>query len=153
MGKRRPSFSDNQLIFSFDAPVPAREAASLAGLGRMVASSVGAILKGDERDRYEIAARMSALLDETVTKDMLDGYSAEARETHNISFHRMLALLAVTDRHDVLDALIRKIGAAVLVGEEIHTAQLGHIDRQIAELKARRKTIETSARPIGREGR
>jgi len=150
MGKRRPAFSDNQLIFSFDAPVPAREAAALAGLGKMVASAVARVLHEDDRDRYDIAGRMSALLDETVSKEMLDGYAAEAREGHNISFHRMLALIAATDRHDVLDAMMRKIGAAVLVGEEIHTAQLGHIDRKIAALQAEKKRIAGSAKPIGR---
>ncbi|HEX7821071.1 MAG TPA: hypothetical protein VF463_10680 [Sphingobium sp.] len=148
--KRRPSFTADQLIFTFDAPAPARAESSLAGMQKMVAAAVGRILHEDERNRHQIAARMSELLDETVSKSMLDGYSSEAREEFSISFHRLLALIAATDRHDVLDALIRPIGGAVLVGEEIHTAQLGHLDRQIAELRARRKHIEGSARPIGR---
>lgn len=148
--KRRPSFTADQLIFSFDAPVPARTEASLAGLGKQVASAVGEILHKDERNRHQIAAKMSELLDETVSKDMLDGYASELRDGHNISFHRMLALIAATDRHDVLDALVRHIGGALLVGEEIHTAQLGHLDRQIEELKARKKQIAGAARPIGR---
>jgi len=46
--------------------------------------------------------------------------------------------------------MMRKIGAAVLVGEEIHTAQLGHIDRKIAALQAEKKRIAGSAKPIGR---
>lgn len=153
MGKRRSSFPVNQLVFSFDAPLPAREEASLAGLGRMVAAAVGRILHEDERNRHQIAGRVSELLDEAVSKEMLDAYSSESRDGHNVSFHRFLALVAATDRHDVLDMLIRQIGGAVLIGEEIHTAQLGHIDRQIAELKARRRSIEGAARPIGREGR
>lgn len=149
--KRRPSFTADQLIFTFDAPAPAREEASLAGLDKMVAAAVGKVLTGAAPDsRHQVAARVSELLDETVSKGMLDGYSSEARGEFNISVHRFLALIAATDRFDVLDALIRKIGGAVLVGEEIHTAQLGHLDRQIAELKARRKHIEGSARPIGR---
>ncbi len=153
MGKRRSSLPADQLIFSFDAPVAARDAASLAGLDRMVAAATARVLTEDERNRHEIAGQMSALLDETVSKAMLDGYAAEAREDHNISVHRFLALIAVTDRHDVLDALVRRIGGAVLVGEEIRTAQLGHIDRQIAELRERRRALETTTRPINRGDR
>lgn len=150
--KRRPSLSTDQLVFTFDAPVaPSCVEAGLAGLDRMAAAAVARALREDGRSRYDIAGQMSELLDEDVSKQMLDGYAAEARGDFNCSVHRFLALIAVTKRYDILDAMARRIGAAVLVGEEIHTAQLGHIDRQIAELRAQRKIIEAGARPITRE--
>jgi hypothetical protein len=68
---------------------------------------------------------MSDLLDEEVTRFMLDAYASEAREGHNISASRFLALIAVTNRHDILDHILRRIGAAVLVGAEIATARVG----------------------------
>ena len=147
--KRRSSFPLDQLVFSFDAPKPAREEADLAGLGRIVAAAVARILREDSRSRQEIAGAMSALLDEEVSPQMLDGYASEARETVNVSAHRLLALIAATDRFDVLDRLVRKIGAALLVGDEIMTAELGHIDRQMAELSARKRRLQSEARPIG----
>jgi hypothetical protein len=85
---------------------------------------------------------MSELLDEDVSRWMLDAYASEARDNHNISADRFLALIAVTNRFDILDAAVRRIGAALLVGDEITTAELGNIDRQIAALKTRRKSIE-----------
>ena len=131
--KRRASISADQLLFTFDAPrAPVGGDAELAGLDRVVAACVSQALTVVGRSRYDLAGQISALLDENVSKQMLDGYVAEARGDFNISVHRFLALIAVTKRYDILDALVRKIGAAVLVGEEIHTAQLGHIDRQIA---------------------
>lgn len=149
--KRRASLSTDQLVFTFDAPsAPSCAAAELAGLDRMVAAAVGRALGGAGRSRYEIAGLMSELLDEDVSKLMLDGYAAEARGDFNVSVHRFLALIAVTKRYDILDALVRRVGAAILVGDEIHTAQLGHIDRQIAELQAQRKSIAAGARPIKR---
>lgn len=149
--KRRSSLSNDQLVFTFDAPpMPTCTEAELAGLDRMVAACVSRVLREQGTSRYEIAAQMSELLAEDISKHMLDAYAAEAREDFNISLHRFLALIAVSKRYDVLDALVRRIGAAVLVGEEIHTARLGHIDRQIAELKAQRKSIESGARPISR---
>jgi hypothetical protein len=75
---------------------------------------------------------------------------------HKVPMSRFFALVAVTERHDVLDLLLRQIGAAVLVGEEIYTAQLGHIDRKMAELKEQRahrwpRAIDPRGKISGRE--
>jgi hypothetical protein len=143
--KRRPALDPAQLGFTFEPPKPATSPAELAGFDRFISASVGQILKDDDRSRYEIAVAMSQLLDDEVSKLMLDAYASEARENHAISANRFLALVAVTNRFDVLDAIVRKIGAALLVGDEIRTAELGNIDRQIAALKQRRRSIEAHA--------
>ena len=92
---------------------------------------------------------MSALLDETVSKTMLDAYASEARDLHNISAARLLAVIAFTERFDLLNLLCRRIGCAVLVGDEINTARLGHLkaqrmllDQEIKELRAQVQPIE-----------
>jgi hypothetical protein len=115
-----------------------------------VSSAVSRILKEDERSRPMLAAALSEILDEDIDKTTVDGWASESRDRFNISFYRLLALVAVTDRVDVLDALLREIGVAALFGDEIMTAQLGHIDRQIAALRDRRKKIEQRAVPIRR---
>jgi hypothetical protein len=148
--KRRSSLDANQLGFTFDPPTAARSVAGLAGLDRVVAASVAKALKEDSRERYEVAGAISALLDETVTKLMLDAYASEARDAHNISFARGLALFATTERFDLLDSLLRRIGAALLVGEEIHTARLGHLKAQQRELNAEIKKMEQATTPIAR---
>jgi len=152
MGKRRTSLDSTQLGFTFEPPAPASAAADLAGLGRFHAALVGRALKEDRRSRDEIAGAMSALLDEDVTRWMLDAYASEAREGHSIPAHRFFALIAVTNRFDLLDAAMRRVGAAVLVGEEIVTARAGHLRCRITELKAELARIEKQARPIGRGG-
>lgn len=141
---RRASSQTAQLGFVFDPPVPAQAPAELAGLGRIVAGVVSAALKGDARSRDEVAGAMSALLDERVSVDMVNAYASEAREQHSIPLHRALALIAVTDRHDLLDTLVRRIGAALLVGEELRLARLGH-------LKAQRDRIDEEVRRLRRE--
>ena len=148
--KRRPAFNPNQLAFTFDvSPVP-RDEGALAGLSRVVSSAVARIIKEDERSRPMLAAALSEILGESIDKMTIDGWASEARDRFNISFARMLALVSVTDRVDVLDVLLREIGVAALFGEEIMTAQLGHIDRQMAQLKERRRKIEQQAVPIRR---
>lgn len=150
MNKRRPSLHPDQLGFTFDvAPRPSRSG-GLAGLGRQVASAVSYALKDDDRTRDEIAGALSAMVDQPVSKFMLDAYASEARDQHAISVDRFLALIAVTNRYDLLDALVRQIGAALLVGEEIYTARIGDIETRIARLQDELKAAKRLAQPIGR---
>jgi hypothetical protein len=142
MNKRRPALDARQIGFTFDPPSAPAKIAGLAGLGMRVSAAVGHAIKDDLRSRAEIAGAMSALLgDDEVSRWMLDAWSAESKDQHSISVARFLALVTVTNRHDLLDALVREIGVAVLVGAEINTARLGDIDRRIAELKAEKKRI------------
>lgn len=150
VNKRRASIDPSQLGFTFVPPAPARRDADLAGLDRVVAATVAAALKGDGRSREEIAGAVSALLAEPVTKLMLDAYASEAREAHNISGGRLLALIAVTERFDLLDGLVRRIGAALLVGEELHAARLGHLLSQRAQIDGQIKKMRGDAKPIER---
>lgn len=140
MAKTRPSA--DQFAFTFDVPQPAVLPAALAGVDARTARTVAEMLKKDDRDRTVIAAEMSVLLSSDVTVNMLNAYASPAREEHNISFARMLALIAVTKRFDLLDRELRPIGAAVLVGDEIYTAEIGHIDSEIEKLLRRKKDLK-----------
>lgn len=150
MKKRRASIDASQLGFMFEPRVPASLDAGLAGLDRMIAGAVAVALREDGRPREVIAGEMSAMLGATVTKLMLDAYAAESREDFNISAARGLALVAVTKRYDLLDAMLRPIGATVLVGDEIHAARLGHLQAQRDRLDAEIKKMRGQAQPIGR---
>lgn len=149
----KKSASLDQFAFTFDAPQPATLPAALAGVDARIARTVAEILKHDDRDRSVIAAEMSVLLSDEVTTNMLNGYASPAREDHNISFSRMLALIAVTSRFDLLDRELRAIGAAVLVGDEIYTAEIGHIDSEIAKLTRRKKDLARMTPTITRNRR
>ena len=134
-----------QFGFDFVAPRPATGVAALAGLERQICGAVGVILNSDQRPREIIAALMSVLTGEEISRSMLDAYSSQAREDHKVPMSRFLALVQVTNRHDVLDQLLRPIGAAVLVGEEVHTARLGQVEAQIAQLSEERRRLKASA--------
>jgi hypothetical protein len=142
MAMAKSSASPSQFAFTFEAPQPATLPAALAGVDARTARTVAEILKDDKRDRSVIAAEMSVLLSDEVTLNMLNNYASPALETHNISFSRMLALIAVTNRFDLLDREVRPIGAAVLVGEEIYTAEIGQIDSEIDKLLRRKKDLK-----------
>lgn len=141
MAKSRPSHPD-QLPFDWSVPKPATLPAALAGVDARTARSVSEILKADKRDRSVVAAEMSVLLSAEVTLNMLNNYASPALDTHNISFGRMKALIAVTNRVDIFDREVRDIGLSVLDGDDIYAAQASHIRSEIAELTQQLKVIE-----------
>ena len=140
MGKAKPH--PGQLGFDFTAPAPATGVAALAGLERRICATVGTILASANRPREIIAAEMSVLLDEEVSRAMLDAYSSPARIDHRVPMNRFFALLVVTGRQDLLDPLLREIGAALLLGSEVRTARLGQIEALLAELQEERRALK-----------
>jgi hypothetical protein len=143
MPKAKPH--PGQLGFVFDAPPPATGAAALAGIEQRISRTVGSILNTEDRPREVIAAEMSVLLDEDVSRAMLDAYASPARIEHKVPMSRFLALVAVTGRQDLLDPLLREIGAALLVGEEVFTARIGHLRQQKSKIERELKALERQA--------
>lgn len=150
MAKRRPALTDLQMVFSFDVPQAATEAGDLAGFGAMMAASVSRAARESGRSRADIAQAMSALLGEPVSKAMLDAYCSESREQHHIPAHRWFALIAVTGRWDIADAMTARCGARILSGDEIRAAELGHVQAQMNELQERLRQLKSEARPLAR---
>ena len=138
----------DQMGFDFTAPAPCKGVAELAGLERQINELVGTILNSDPRAREVIAAEMSVLLDDTVSRQMLDAYASPARTEHKVPASRLLALVAVTDRQDLLDPIMRKIGAALLVGDEVRTARLGQIEAMLSELQDERRMLKGNTAKI-----
>lgn len=151
MPKRRPAFDPAQLGFSFETPRADVAEGALADLDRVVASAVAQILKEDPRSRWEVAGQVSALLDTDVSKATLDKYCSEASPEHNVSFSRLLALVVATCRYDVLDALLRRIGATLLCGEDVELAEIGHLEAQRRDIEKRLKRLKSVAKPISRD--
>ena len=151
---RRSALSIDQLGFTFDPPSPARAEADLAGIDRMVAATVSRALKDDRRSRDEVAGAMASLLGEDCSRFMLDGYASEARDNFNISVGRFLALIAATERFDLLDRLTRRVGASVLVGEEIALADVADLECRIRDMTAvlvdKRKRLKASTQRRGK---
>lgn len=152
MSKRKPAFDPGQMDMDF-VPRALASDGMLMGIDRQLSSAVALMLKEDDRDRFDVAAAVSRLLDQDVSKSMLDKYSSETSEEHNISAGRFFALVAATGRYDLLEALLRKIGCALVVGEEVLTVELGHVSAQIERLQARQRQLKKAAPAITRGSR
>ena len=143
----------DQLGFGFAAPSISDVPAALAGIEQRICRTVGTILASVKEPREVIAAKMSVLLGEEVSRAMLDAYSSPARSEHKVPMSRFLALVAVTHRHDLMDPLMREIGSGILIGEEVVTARLGDIEVQLAELADEKRRLKAIAPRIrGKQG-
>lgn len=140
----------DQLALNLSTPIMRTGPAALAGLDARFCRTVGTILASDSRPREVIAAEMSVLLDDDVSKPMLDAYSSPARTDHKVPASRFFGLLAVTARVDLMNPLVREIGASLLIGEEVKTARIGHLRQQARAIAAELRELEQSAAIIER---
>ncbi|MEO0589086.1 MAG: hypothetical protein AAFZ11_00850 [Pseudomonadota bacterium] len=145
----------DQIVFDFSAPAPQKGMAELAGLERQINELVGVVLASAKQEglsRSVIAAKMSDVLDERVSKEMLDAYSSPARSDHRVPASRLMALLVVTDRQDLLRPVLSKIGIGALIGEEVKVARIGQLERMITKAQSELKGLKKSAPLIREDG-
>jgi hypothetical protein len=148
MSKRRHAYNPAQMSMSFGEVLSRPSDGMLGALDRKMSSAVARILKEDDRDRYDMAAAMSRLLDAEISKSMLDKYSSETSEEHNISWSRAWALIGASGRYDVLRDMVRLLGCDLVVGEEVLTVELGHVQAQIQRLQERHRQLRSIAPEI-----
>jgi hypothetical protein len=136
--KRKPAFDPaTQTALVLGAPFAEPTDGMLRDIERKFASAIALILTQEERPRIEVAAAMSALVDGTVSRTMLDAYASEARTSHNISAGRFLVLIAATRRYDVLDQLLNIIGVKAVVGPEVLKLELGLLEADLISKRRR----------------
>lgn len=127
--------------------VPARPRPGfLAALDAEVRAGLSDMLKRYPGSRYEVAARVSELLLADVSKPMLDAYTADSRETHCISLVRFVAVVIATGDVSVLERICELTGGRYLKGEDIASAELGQIERELADLARRKRDLKSKVR-------
>ncbi|ELN4897135.1 TPA: hypothetical protein ACRXSF_005453, partial [Pseudomonas aeruginosa] len=97
---------DDRTLDIFDVPQPARAIPGECNYAAQVSELVSEILKACDLDRYEVAARMSRLSGDDVSKNMLDAWSSPARADHNLPFYRAALLEDVCASHLLTNWLV-----------------------------------------------
>jgi len=100
-------------------------------------------------DRYEVAARMSRLLGRDVSKYMLDAWTAESREDHNLPFAYLVALEEACETHLLSTWLAETRGGRLFIGRDALDAELGLIEHQRNELNDRIRAMRDLLRKGG----
>ena len=133
---------DTATIDIFEVPQPVVSAPGSGNYAAQVSELVGSILKSSPHDRYEIAAQMSRLSGDDVSKHMLDAWSSPGRSEHNIPLYRVPLLEEVCQSHAFTDWLVHLRGGRVAYGREALAAQYGkmqqmkdRLNQEMRELK------------------
>ena len=133
---------DDLTLDMFLVPQPEHPIPGSANYAFEVSNLVSRVLKETPLDRYEVAAQMSRLSGDDVSKNMLDAWASPARADHNIPFYRAALLEEVVSAHELTNWLVHKRGGRVAYGKEALNAQLGkltvmkqQVEQQIRELK------------------
>ncbi len=98
-------------------------------------------LKKSPKSRYEIAARMSELVGQEITKSMLDAWTAESRSPWRFPFEYVAAFEVACETTCLQELLCRKRGSRILEGEEALQAELGRLECEEQAVKQRRQAI------------
>lgn len=126
----------------FARPQPIPNTPGSYALAREIAHTMSEALKRCAYDRYEVAARMGRLLGSDVSVHMLNAYTAESREDHNISLERAMAFDAATEGYALLNFFAEKRGCRIAIGKDALLAELGAIEQMKAELSRQEKAIK-----------
>jgi len=127
----------------FAVPQPASPIPGVLACRPQIAGLMSEALKG--HDRFDVAAKMSKLLDRNISKHMLDAYTAESREDHIPPLDIAMAFDMATDGMALLTFYSHMLGASLVVGKEYLNWQLGKLEKEkedkAKEIKKLRKVL------------
>ncbi len=105
-------------------------------------------------DRHEVATRMArALGQDTFSKATLDAYTAESKETHDISLYRFKAFVRATGANWLWDLVVSDDGLTMLVGDEARLAEIARMEQERADLDQRLRSLKATPVRILRRSR
>lgn len=148
MGKRKADAGQIEMDFDL-LPVDVLPG-GLAGLDSVISRAISTILHAEPRSREVICAEMSVAMDQDISRHMIDAYASPSREDHRVPASRLLALILITGRKDVLGQILRHIGLEVLDSAEIDLARAGHLRARMKQLQNELRTVEARIRPMER---
>lgn len=153
MSKRHPSQYD-----LFLEPVfPSRTADVRIDVSRFrskLKRAMARAIRECEHDRPTIAARMAQYLGlPSISKTTLDAYTAESKETHDISLVRFKAFVRATDANWLWDLIVSEDGLTMLEGDEARLAQIALLQQEQRERGRELKALMSVPVHVKRRGR
>jgi hypothetical protein len=102
-------------------------------------AAISADIKTCPLSRYQIAARMSELAGEEITESMLNNWTAESHEKHNMPCKFLPAFVVATGGRRAFECLSRRSGLFALPGPEALRAEIQRIDEEIKTKQEEKK--------------
>ncbi len=144
-----------QLDFFRETMFPVRASVDCIDLDRYRAKMKRAMsraIRECPHDRQTIAARMARYLGvQTITKAMVDSWTAESKAGHDVTLPRFAAFVHATGALWLWDEAASMQGVTVLVGDEARLADIAW--RQQEQRRAARELRMLMATPVELTGR
>ena len=132
----------------------ATDALHMNGFRSRLKRAMSRALKECPYDRFEVATRMAqALEQDSFSKAMLDAYTAESKEGHDISLYRFKAFVRATEQTWLWDFVVADDGLTMLVGDEARLAEAALLRQRRKELDEQLKALESRPVVLSRRGR
>ena len=126
----------------FQIPTAVEPTAGALSWDAQLRAALSQVLKETPHSRDIVAARMSELLGEPVTKARLDSWTAESKDGHRFPLAYLLAFEVACETHAITQLLVAKRGCVLLVGKEALLGELGRLDKAEADIKAKRRRLK-----------
>ena len=96
-------------------------------------------------DRPTIAARMANYLGlPSISKGMIDAYTAESKTGHDITLVRFAAFIHATDALWLWDEAMSDQGVTLLIGDEARRAEIARLQQEQDRIKAEIRNLKAS---------
>lgn len=118
-------------------------------LAARIARSISTALEESAFDRATIAERMSVYLNAEVTVNMLNAYTSQAREDHNISALRFIALVYATQDWRLLQILSDPFPVSVVDNRYIDVIRMAQIREKKEQLEKQEKALKMKNKAEG----
>ena len=130
------------LIREMEARKPQGAPTGSMDIDRAFREAVSEALKNCPLSRYHVAARMSELVGQEITKTMLDSWTAESKENHRFPAIFLPAFCEAAGDTEPLRILGRLVGVFVLPGPEALRAEIQRLEEEItAKQQEKRKRV------------
>ena len=121
-----------------------------ASLNARLCRAISVALKSCGKSREDVAEAMSSYLGVRISVDMLNAYSSAARETHVISWPRLIALVHATGDLRLLTAGLDQFGVALIDRRYLPYVELGILEEEKAELSRKQAQLRRATKRGGR---
>lgn len=136
------SLPDPLTLDLFEVPAPVQPTPGALAVGPALRGLLSDLLKRSLLSRHDVAARMSELTGDTITKHQLDSWTAESREGWRFPLEYLPALEEAVQTHDVTAWVADLRGARLSVGREALEAQLGKVSQMRDELARQERALK-----------
>ena len=113
----------------FEVPVPTSPMPGALNFSQQLCRLLSDLLKSSPNSREIVAARMSELIGETITKHQLDSWTAESRDGWRFPLEYLPAFEVAVETTGLIAWAANIRGGKILMGKEALDAEIGKLER------------------------